>query len=133
MGTRLYPNTKNPTILEKLAGVPADTHKLWLIIETDRVEHKQHLERLWEQGQHSRNDLWRINEDFSEKLYYRIKENPDVDQLDSFIMYGWGKIQFNGGCSGEHTDSYNVDQVLFWQGVDLNGVTLEELEGVYWC
>lgn len=135
MGTRLYPNTKNPATLEKLAGVPAGTFKLYQELEDERKQFKDELQSRFDQG-HDRDELFRSNENFEEKMWNRKQENPDVSRLDHFIMYGWGKIQFEGGCSGEHTDLYHVDQVLFWQGVgsdELNGVTLEELEGVYWC
>ena len=135
MGTRLYPNTENPAILEKLAGVPAGTYSSWNEFKLESANNKKHLQELFDQG-HDRNELCRMSDRFAGEQYDRMTENPDVSQLDRFILFGWGKIQFDGGCSGEHTDAYNVDQVLFWQGIgsdDLNGVTLEELEGVHWC
>ena len=35
MGTRLYPNTTNPATLEKLAGVPAGTYKIYQALEDE--------------------------------------------------------------------------------------------------
>ena len=47
MGTRLYPKTTNPEILERLAGVPAGTYKLYRAIKDEHAERKAELERQW--------------------------------------------------------------------------------------
>jgi hypothetical protein len=135
MGTRLYPNTNNPVTLEKLAGVPAGTYSRWNEFKLEKRAFLAGLEKRAKQGE-DRQKLFFESNDFAGEQYDKMSEDEDVSHLDRFILFGWGKIQFAGGDSGEHTDAYNVDQVLFWQGVgsdDLNGVTLEELEGVHWC
>lgn len=135
MGTRLYPMTENTEILERLAGVPVGTYELYKAIKDEHAERKAELERKWYAAttEDEKLELHFQYEDVAAEFYDRMQENPDVSALDQFIGSGWGKIQFPADCYGEVTDPITVRQLLCIQGADLNGVTIEELEGIYWC
>lgn len=121
MGTRLYPKTRNVSVLERLAGVPAGTHQL--------------LEQLEAQRQSMG----------SEAYYDLLANNPDADYLDNFLLFGWGKLTSEqwevakellgpDDCwHGSTTDIDAVKRMLAGNyNCTLNGVSIEELEGVYW-
>lgn len=121
MGTRLYPKTRNVSVLEKLAGVPAGTSTLLKELEAKR-------------------------DSMDTMAYYdMLSENPHADILDNFMTFGWGKLNSEqwdiakelfgpDKCwSGSVSDDYNVNRMLTAKGIhNLNGVTVQELEGVCW-
>lgn len=120
MGTRLYPKTKNSSVLEKLAGVSAGTSTLLSELEAKR--------------------------DSMETMEYfdLLEKHPDANILDGFLTFGWGKL--NSGqwavakelfgpddCwNGSLTNTAEVERMLAAKHCELNGVAVEELEGVYW-
>ena len=131
-GTRLYPVTTNPAILERLADVPAGTYAKRQVIKDEEKQRKAELTRLYEQGEIKEPQIYWKFDDLAREFYDKMQEDDDVSALDHFILFGWGKIRFEGDYCGEATDPDRVDQILFWQGVSLNGVEISELEGVYW-
>lgn len=125
MATRLYPITKAPSLLEKLARVPEGTH--------------HRLIRLKAKYQPARND--------DEEKSYReeLDNDPELDRLDLFQLFGWGRLN-NATCEylqavlgqdvegGQNTFDENVIQgVLNAMEITLpEGIVPDDLGGLCW-
>lgn len=120
MGTRLYPKTRNIAILEKLAGVPAGTNEVLKELEAKR-------------------------DSMDTKDYYDLlAKHPNADILDGFCVFGWGKLNSEqwiiakellgpDECwNGSLTNPVDVERMLAGKHCSLNGVSIQELEGVCW-
>ncbi len=122
MATRLYPNTKNPAILEKLAGVPAGT-----AARLEAIQKRQEEEMAGK-------DFFERNE-IGFRHFQEMHETPEGD-LSTFLTFGWGRVDM-GACpdySGSNDDEVGVAQILRRHPVQLPAdVTVAELEGVHWC
>jgi hypothetical protein len=79
MGIRLYPRTTNRAAVEKLAGVPAGTYDA---LDALRAAHNVDAPGL---------DFFQ-REAAYEAFYDAKQASPDLDTLDSFILFGWGKV-----------------------------------------
>jgi hypothetical protein len=120
MGTRLYPRTRNVNVLEKLAGVPAGTSNTLEELETKRDTMD------------------------SMDYYDLLDKHPEANILDNFMTFGWGKLNSEQWAvakellgpdecwNGSITDPADVLRMLNAKFCMLNGVSIEELEGVYW-
>lgn len=108
MGTRLYPITKNPRKIEKLAGVPAGTWEAY-----------RELEKRFP------------NEDeFYAALYEPRNEN--VLRLQSFDLNGWGKIVAYDrmGYSGKTKSFQEAREIAILHGLTTKEVRLSN--GFHW-
>ena len=80
MGIRLYPISQEPSLIEKLADVPEGT-----TIKLNELEKKK--------------------KEISEYDYYnQIYDNEDFRKLNSFHLFGWGRVDWNKvkpECFGE--------------------------------
>ena len=120
MGTRLYPNTRKPESLEKLAGVAPGTHgRLTAVL----ARHKNELEAA-------------PREERGDKGYAQwleIHSDPDLGTLDEFLTYGWGK--FSGGtiAPGYAGQMMPSQAVLIRRLFQNNGITADVTlcEGVH--
>lgn len=121
MGTRLYANTTNATVITKLAGVPE-----MAAASLDNLEARYAGDR----------DAF-YDVLFSDEAYA-------LNALHAFKLNGWGKLREDAylvldiygqdGVSGGVTDPRQVASLLQAQGVELpDGVDIADLEGVYWC
>lgn len=118
MGVRLYPLTQDVSKLEKLAGVPAGTHR-------DLEVLKQAC-------------------DGNEERYYDLlfaKENAALNRLSSFILFGWGKVRVYRSDCGSVKGLGNIaliremldEQEQHWNWQYSNEQLLDLLgEGVSW-
>lgn len=122
MGVRLYPITKSPEVLCKLAGVPKETwEKEKTLPSSFEWCQEQHLPPLrtndGREEARMPDGSWvatdnksqgeGYGEDYSYLLYkwlHRI--HPDVMALRDFILSGWGRITFPEHWSvGDYDDS----------------------------
>ena len=123
MGIYLVPRTDDVAALEQLAGVPAGTHQ-----------------RLLDPGR----DLpGRDGYDQAQAYYEDIFSDPDLNALDNLRTYGFGRIKPAVSDivqeAGKDTQAGTIlhagslmRQIIEIQGVDLNGVPIEMLQGVSW-
>jgi len=122
MGIYLGPRTDDVAVLEQLAGVPAGTHQ-----------------QLLDPGR----DLpCRDGYDQAQAYYEEIFGDPDLNALDNLRTYGFGRIKpavftilreaGKDTQAGSITNPDLVRLVVDVQGVDLNGVSLEKLQGLSW-
>lgn len=105
MGTRLYPQTKDPSKLEQLAGVLPGTSRL--------VPFKKELEKSFLK---MREGATFTDEDGDERPvraeyeFHSLFRNSDVDRYETFLLFGWGKFDLDlvpddqDQCGGETTD-----------------------------
>jgi|SRR5579859_276163 len=109
MAVRLYPKSEDPSVLERLAGVPAGT--------------SARLDAVLAAGQG----------DAAEAV---IRADQDLQALDIAQLFGFGILRVWVGPSviGEETDPARVAAILSGQGVDLAayGLALSDLGGVAW-
>ena len=141
MGTRIYPTTRNSSILEILAGVPAGTFES---LQTLLTEQKNEIEKARSQGK----DFVECDDLGYE--YYKARQNRPEGLMDSFLTWGWGKFTtqtyeiINGNipagedkdwvwCGGT-ADVGLIDSIMEAQGVDLEklGINPEDLGGLSW-
>lgn len=110
MGTRLYPVTTDPRVLERLAGVPAGTY----------------------------NDLESLKKRMADKPYRefadKVWHDRDLRLLDMFLSFGWGRVDSRicPDCCGDTKWPRRMAEILEWHNVDLNGVSIDELDGLEW-
>lgn len=130
MATRLYPNTRNPRVLEQLAGVPAHTSKLLPVF--DRIEVLA-----------GRIDgLTRNRFDLGYKAFCLRHRFPAVARLKNFLMFGWGRFRapnWYWEVTKEEryagsTDSFlEMLKLLRFQEVELpETLSVFDLEGLHW-
>jgi hypothetical protein len=127
MSTQLFPRTEDSTILERLAGVPAGTaaaSEAYGPMPADTGNYEADIDAF---------------------TAWREAMPEDVVTYRQFTDYGWGSVQawrniaawgLDVACD-ETDDRTRVFLILFEQGVitgrKLNGVSIEELGGVYWA
>jgi hypothetical protein len=116
MGIRLYPKTTNELSLEKLAGVtPGTTQRLQALRKEIGVDEGK--------------DFF-DNQDRYEKFHNAKTE--EMDQLDSFLLFGWGKFDDAGVAIEEYgslTDKEKIEILFKRNGIHAD---LDLCEGVYW-
>lgn len=134
MGVRIYPQTRNESILEALAEVPQGT-----MARLNEVR-KRHEEVL----RSNPTDAWKMRED----QWKEIHDDGNLSALDTFLTFGWGKFTSEAWsvlkgnidkCSegsdtdaGDSTDASFCKNLLQAQGVWLGGLQVEKLEGLSW-
>jgi hypothetical protein len=161
MGTRLYPKTKDASILEAFAHVRKGTAKRLEALETafgavKLALHNEFTERLKivrENGL-ADDDGWiaytdptikrlkAAQEAFEEAEYQAIQADTDVSRFHNFQLFGWGKFDvapdwFERKGLDRYCDSTNdPDEVaILGHGVYLSEqeiATLKETGGVVW-
>jgi hypothetical protein len=130
MGIRLYPNTKDRTKLEVLAGVPAGTYDRLEAIET---KHREEAITKRASG------TWSEYSD-GYRQWQEINNDPHLGDLCGFLLYGWGKFNDPDGltnddnhdrsCSGSLSGE-PAARLLEQNGVDPKLATLGD--GIHWC
>jgi hypothetical protein len=140
MGTRLYPNTNDSSILEILAGVSQGTMERLTKMQEN---HKELLTSARERGEDTM--------ELEHELWKEIHNDPNMGALDNFTTFGWGKLRgavyevlesnpdkWEGETYGGSTnDSSLCAQMLVAQGVDVvpfitNNVSTKDLCGMSW-
>lgn len=120
MGIRLYPNTDNVAILEKLAGVKPGTAARLAEIETRHaaeIETAAHEERY----------------DLGYKHWQEIDADEDLGSYSHFMLYGWGKFDGAGIAIGECGSLNDLSEVAtLFQRMGINADPAE-CQGVHWC
>ena len=128
MGIYLSPRTDDVAVLEQLAGVPAGTHQR--LLEVD--------------AKYPGRDLAdRDGYDQAQAYYKEIFGDLELNALDDLRTYGFGRIHPAVSVivqeAGKDTQAGTIlhagclmRQIIAVQGVDLNGVPIEMLQGVSW-
>ena len=141
MGVRLYPNTKNPTILEQIAGVPAGTYQR---LQDIRAKHEAEQQPIRDAYPEARGDQkFQLGCQLREMKYRQnneIWDDGDLRALDVYETFGFGKfklpahIRAAGGDenSGTITDPDLVQELAKVNNLYLN-CELSLLEGFRWC
>ncbi len=135
MGTRLYPNTNDPRVLERLAGVPKGTHEKLAAIREKYAE----LARGAQANCTTAEEFARVEYDLDSKEFDEISADPNTDAYDSLVTFGWGRIpnfrlidRNYDLVVGSESQPDKVEAILKLQRVDLNDVTIAEIGGVHW-
>ena len=118
MGVRLYPSTKNEASLEILAEVKPGTYKR---LETLKAEI----------GLDKGGTFWE-NEDRYEKFHNIVAKDRDLDDMHSFLLFGWGKFSSAGVAEdycGSLNDNEKIKTLFKRNGIQAN---IDLCEGVYW-
>ena len=134
MGTRLYPCTSDVRKLEKFADVKPGTDKLLKMYkEAERLYTKAH-------GSES------LEDDIA--FDFHCMMSPDLDQYNSFLLFGFGKFDLNA-ISSEHCEGDKVSGTTTHYATSLRllqtsswfkfndsdhqlQTILNEAEGFYW-
>ena len=87
MGIRLYPNTKDATVLERLAGVPEGTMRL--------LQLREEMEKSYRtsKGLGKYDEYDQEGNEVGYDLYCLFQGTP-VEQLDNFLISGWGTFDY---------------------------------------
>jgi hypothetical protein len=126
MAVRLYPHNQSPELLERLAGVPTGTFQR---LTTVQERHPQ------------RNAPGPEGYEAAEQYYAEISADPDINALDNQLVFGWGRLtsqaqelasSFGSPYVGSVHDPEPVRMLLEAQGVELQDVAVDELEGLCW-
>ncbi|MBI4672428.1 MAG: hypothetical protein HY741_12290, partial [Chloroflexi bacterium] len=88
MGTRLYPNTNDPRVLERLAGVPEGTHEKLAAIREKYAE----LTREAQANCTTAEEFARVEYELGSQEFDEISADPNTDVYDSLVTFGWGRI-----------------------------------------
>jgi hypothetical protein len=135
MGTRLFPNTNDPRVLERLAGVPEGTHEKVAAIREKYAE----LTRGETVNCTTVKELAEVEYDLESKEFDEIGADPNTEAYDDFIIFGWGRIpnlrlidRSYDLIVGSEVQPDKVEAILKLHRVDLKGVTLAEFGGVRW-
>ena len=127
MATRLYPNNAIPELLERLAGVPQGTYERLVAVDDKYpLRHGMNTKGFAQRQAH----------------YDEIYADVNLNALEDMRVFGWGRLapsvsaiiqeigdyEYGGGI----TDPVQTQRILAVQGVDLHGVSVEEIEGVRW-
>jgi len=112
--------------MERLAGVPTGTF--------------QRLQEI--QAQYPQRDAPGLEGyEESDRYYAEIFTDPELDALDNRLVFGWGCLtslaqqlagRFGNPNFGSLREADEVCGFLDAQGVDLQGVDVAKLDGVYW-
>ncbi|MBN1666413.1 MAG: hypothetical protein JW862_04975 [Anaerolineales bacterium] len=126
MAVRLYPHNQSLELLERLANVPPGTYQRLMAV---RQRYSQ------------RNDPGLEGYEDSRQYYAEIFADPDINTLDSQLVFGWGRLtpkaeqlagQFTSPDFGSIHDPQQVRLLLKAQGVELRDVAVTELGGLCW-
>lgn len=135
MGTQLYPNTHDPRVLERLAGVPEGTHKKLAAIREKYAE----LARGAQANCTTVEEFAEVEYELGSQEFDEIGADPNTDAYDSVVTFGWGRIpnlrlidRDYDLVVGNETQPDKVEAILKLQRVDLRDVTLAEIGGVHW-
>ncbi len=127
MGVRLYPNTKNPANLEKLAGVNPGTYEALMALKKDcGVDDPDNPPK-----------DYRETESRYETFFNRMTApgwgTHNVYELHGFLLYGWGKFSDRSGIAPGYAGSLD-DRELIQRLFVENGIfaDLDLCEGVHW-
>lgn len=138
MATRLYPATENTAVIERLAGVPAGTAERWAALEDARQKAKKALHATVPPGGPVSMDVHAKSHMIDEAFYEEVFNDSAISKYNHFTLFGWGRFhcprlvneQKGNLYSGRTTDR---DEVLtLTDGIDLNGVAVDDLNGLYW-
>ncbi len=122
MGIYVYPLTKDPVVIEQLAGVPQGTSARLRALEA------QFPHRLTDFAQ-------------EQALFDAVYLDDDLESLWSFELSGWGRISAeffaavggeDGNYCGSESDPAVIARLLRLQGDDLGDVPIEKLGGIGW-
>ena len=119
MGTRLYPQTTDPSKLERLACVSSGTAKL--------VPFKEELEKYFlkmREGATSTDEdgiEWPVDTEYE---FFKLFSGSNVDTYEGFKLFGWGKFDLDlvpndqDRYGGETTDKDLMLDMLLSSGWD---------------
>jgi hypothetical protein len=122
MGIYVHPLTKDPVVLEQLAGVPQGTSARLRTIE---LQHPYHL----------------TDDGEGQALFDAVVADDDLESLWHFELSGWGRVstafyaavgQDGEYCCGAVHTPAAVARLASLQGADLRGVPIEKLGGIRW-
>ena len=147
MGTRLYPKTENPKVLESILGVPSGTYSEYKRIETEGRAELASIQEVFEAAVSVGAELEPIRWMYSsaqDKNYDALNATPELGAMDHFITLGWGKLSssvwsflnfLNKDDCGDGTEKpEEIEEILRRHGVVLpEGTSAKDLEGLYWC
>lgn len=113
MGTRLYPCTENTANLERLARVSPGTTKLIPL----KNELKQYFLKLRDGVSVTEEDgtEWPVDAEYE---FHSMFSGSDIDQYETFDLFGWGKFDLDlipagvDRVSGSTTDPKVMRQLL---------------------
>lgn len=143
MGTRLYPQTTDSALLEKLASVSPGTH---VRLEEVKTRHKAELA-----GWTSVETPSRDRQEREYQHWKEIKNDEDLYSLDTFLTFGWGKFEVPDSLKGKMFDekgflssSGSLSGTAAIELLEYNDITcpigsgdeptIEDLGGgVHWC
>lgn len=151
MATRLYPDTDDPDLLERLAGVPAGTFAALEAFETSRTaaeaaahERGAVLLPLMRWAGKPVDSLGDEVLDPEWQTYQLRKMQPALHQLRDFMIFGWGRLAncdavesagLDVVCDGTE-DPALMCEILGWQAEDPEQaltVLLDAGLGLRWC
>jgi hypothetical protein len=94
MGTRLYPRTDNPAVLEKLAQVPAGTMQRLRSMEAQKITTRKGVDYYLVPGVPTLMPVREFNDmqDVWEAEWNAKSADEDVSRMDWFLSEGWGKM-----------------------------------------
>lgn len=132
MGVRLYLNTEDTSVLARVLGVPVET-----FARLEEIETRHKLEAAKQQGLNAAS-----MQDFQFEQYLEINDDPILNPVYNYQVFGFHKLSapcyimmlaknLDPDC-GSTTDLELAQLFLDLQGVDLNGVSIEETGGVNW-
>ena len=82
MGTRLYPQTDDPRILEKLAGATTGTYEKLKIIKDAQYAYEK-------------NPPSDLHPDVIGYAFFTLMNETEFDRLDNFLEFGYGKFDYS--------------------------------------
>lgn len=140
MGTRLYPNTTDPIIMEKLLHLQPGTHRRLLELQ-EPFTARQKARTLAFEGKVDAATAHKLRHEYEDDQFelwnlLNREENKQEGTLDNFLTYGWGRPASSlvTDYSGCEKDTERVRRILFEQGVVLPAdVNVEDLDGLHWC
>lgn len=94
MGTRLYPRTENPAVLEKLACVPTGTMRRLRSAKAQLITTRKGVRYYLVAGK-SELVAVRNHSDMEEVWdadFQAVYADDNLSALDNFLSYGWGKF-----------------------------------------
>ena len=139
MGTRLYPQNREPSVLEKLVDVPEGTYDRLKQFETA-------FNRTFDLDEYSQQTTYVKDPDSKDidveyMLWQLIDSDQNLEKLHSFLISGWGKFmqRQEDDCIGEIKPGADALHMLIstTAGEYMSGhmspqETMELAEGFYW-
>lgn len=129
MGVRMYPITEKPSIIARLLGVS--------------TEEAEAARKYFQIDQMFRESVDCGDEDAGYVFYCLMEEElPGIFRCKDFSLDGWGRFDTRvcdimeslgyDSTAGHTTSTYEVTWLVAALGIELNGVTIDELEGLSW-